>query len=105
MLQLIKQIFSPGEPVDFQQLLKDGAIVLDVRTPSEYKSGHIKKSKNIPLQDLSKKIDSLNKHKTYILCCASGARSGSARRMMTSAGFENVHNGGGWMQLQRALNG
>jgi rhodanese-related sulfurtransferase len=103
MLQFLKKLFSSSEPVDFKELLVQGAQIIDVRTPGEFKSGHIKKAKNIPLQDLSKKLDSLNKHKTYILCCASGARSGSARRMMASAGFENVHNGGGWMQLQNKI--
>ena len=104
MLQFLKKLFTPAEPTDFKSLVDQGATIIDVRTPAEFKGGHIKKSKNIPLQSLSAKMDSLNKHNTYILCCASGGRSGSARRMMSSAGFENVHNGGGWMQLQNALN-
>ncbi len=105
MLEFIKKIFTPSVPVDFKGLIDEGAQIIDVRTPKEFKSGHIKPSKNIPLQDLSNKMSSLNKHKTYILCCASGARSGSAKRMMSSAGFDNVHNGGGWMQLQQELEG
>lgn len=104
MLQFLKKMISPSEQVDFKELVENGALIIDVRTPGEFKAGHIKKSKNIPLQNLSEKMGSLNKHKTYILCCASGGRSGSARRMMSSAGFESVHNGRGWKQLQNALN-
>jgi len=100
MFQFFKKLFAPTVPINYKELVKDGAIVIDVRTPSEYKSGHIKSSKNIPLQELSKKLNSLNKHKTYILCCATGNRSGSAKKLMVSAGFEFVHNGGGWIQLQ-----
>ncbi|MGB0346522.1 MAG: rhodanese-like domain-containing protein [Balneolaceae bacterium] len=103
MLEFLKKVFTPSEPIDFKELISNGAQIIDVRTTGEYRGGHIKRSKNIPLQELSGKIDSLNKHKTYILCCASGGRSGSARRMMSSAGFENVHNGGGWMQLQNKI--
>lgn len=100
MLQLIKKMFSNTELVDYKSLVQNGSQIIDVRTPREYQSGHLQSSKNIPLQELSNKLGTLNKNNTYIVCCASGARSGSAKRMMKSAGFENVHNGGGWMQLQ-----
>lgn len=103
MFNFIKQVLSPSEVVDLKQLSKDGALIIDVRTPSEFKSGHISKSKNIPLQQLPSKLDSLNPHKPIIVCCASGARSGSAKRMLSKAGFEKVYNGGGWTQLQYKL--
>jgi hypothetical protein len=47
---IFSRIFGPG--VDYAQLVKNGAIILDVRTPGEYAGGHIKGSKNIPLQSL-----------------------------------------------------
>ena len=37
-----------GPPVNYQELLQNGAIIIDVRSPQEFKSGHAKKSKNIP---------------------------------------------------------
>ena len=103
MFNLLSKVFSPGEVIDFKQLMKEGAVIIDVRTVNEYQSGHVVKSKNIPLQQLSNQITSLNPHKPIIVCCASGARSGSAKRMLQKAGFENVVNGGGWMQLQNKL--
>lgn len=57
MFNFIKQVLSPGEEVDLKQLSKDGALIIDVRTPAEFKSGHISKSKNIPLQQLSSKLE------------------------------------------------
>ncbi len=103
MFNFIKKVLSPSEEVDLKQLNKDGAIIIDVRSPAEFKSGHLPASKNIPLQQMSSNLDSLNPHKPIIVCCASGVRSGSAKRMLNKAGFEKVYNGGGWIQLQNKL--
>jgi rhodanese-related sulfurtransferase len=85
---------------DFAQLVKDGAIILDVRTPAEYASGHIKGSKNFPLQSLQQNLSKIPKDKVIITCCASGMRSGSAKSILLSSGFKEVHNGGGWTSLK-----
>jgi phage shock protein E len=79
-----------------------GAVIIDVRTPAEYKSGHIKNSQNIPLSDIAKKAGSL-KGKTVITCCRSGARSASAADILKQNGI-NAINGGGWTSLQNTLN-
>ena len=95
-------IFSSlfGSRVDYAQLVKDGALILDVRTPGEYAGGHIKGSKNIPLQSLQQHLGKIQKDIVIITCCASGMRSGSAKSMLLSNGFKDVHNGGGWMSLR-----
>jgi rhodanese-related sulfurtransferase len=89
-----------GKSADYAQLVKDGAIILDVRTPGEYAGGHIKGSKNIPLQSLQQNLSEIPKDKVIITCCASGMRSGSAKSILLSSGFKEVHNGGGWMSLK-----
>jgi rhodanese-related sulfurtransferase len=89
-----------GKSADYAQLVKDGAIILDVRTPGEYAGGHIKGSKNIPLQSLQQNLSKIPKDKVIITCCASGMRSGSAKSILLSSGFKEVHNGGGWMSLK-----
>ncbi|MEY3593561.1 MAG: hypothetical protein RL041_533 [Bacteroidota bacterium] len=89
-----------GPTVDFSELIKQGAIVLDVRSKGEYQGGHIKGSINIPVDVLSSNLGKLKKDKTIITCCASGMRSASAKSILQSNGFANVHNGGGWMSLQ-----
>jgi len=92
-----------GKSADFAQLVKDGAIILDVRTPGEYASGHIKGSKNFPLQSLQQNLIKIPKDKVIITCCASGMRSGSAKSILLSSGFKEVHNGGGWMSLKSKI--
>lgn len=98
-------IFSSlfGKSVDYAQLVKDGALILDVRTPGEYAGGHIKGSKNIPLQSLHQHIGTIPKDKVIITCCASGMRSGSARSILKGNGWNEVYNGGGWTQLKNKL--
>ena len=98
----LSNIFGGGPKVDLKEMVKQGAMIVDVRTPAEYQGGHIKGSVNIPLQVLDKNIAKLKKDKPVITCCASGMRSGSAKSMLKAKGF-NVHNGGGWNSLQSKL--
>ena len=98
---LLSKLFGPK--VDYAALVKSDAMILDVRTPEEFKRGHIKGAVNIPLQTLHNQFNRLNKEKTIITCCASGMRSASAKSMLKSAGFQDVHNGGGWMSLNEKI--
>jgi rhodanese-related sulfurtransferase len=92
-----------GPEVDFKQMLQDGAVIIDVRTPEEFKSGHIPQSQNIPLQVIQNKVADLKKkNKAVIACCASGGRSSMATTILKNAGIEAV-NGGGWHSLQSKL--
>lgn len=104
MINLLKQIFGIGPKVDYKQLLKEGAIIVDVRTKGEFAMGHIKGSINIPLDTLPPKSPQFkNKEKTIITCCASGMRSASARGILLNAGYKNVYNGGGWNSLNSKI--
>jgi phage shock protein E len=89
---------------DFNKLIKEGAIVIDVRSESEFNSGHIQDSINIPLQLLPSKLEVLKaKNIKIIVCCASGMRSGSACGIMKAKGIDCI-NGGGWAMLNRKIN-
>ena len=74
----------------------EGAVLLDVRTPQEYREGHIPGSKNIPLQQLDK-IRSVadNKNIPLFVYCHSGGRSRQATAMLQHMGYANVQNIGG----------
>ncbi len=98
----LSNIFGGGPKVDLKEMVKQGAMIVDVRTPAEYQVGHIKGSVNIPLQVLDKNIAKLKKNQPVITCCASGLRSGSAKSMLKAKGFD-VYNGGGWNSLQSKL--
>jgi len=103
MIQLLKNLFGFVPTVDFKELMHNGAQIIDVRTKSEYQQGHLKGSINIPLNNLSNHYSKLKKDKSIITCCASGMRSASAKGMLKSNGFSQVHNGGGWMSLQNKI--
>ncbi len=81
-----------------------GAIIIDVRSKGEYASGAIPGSKNIPLQTIASKADTIKKwNKPVITCCASGNRSGSAVSILENHGIEAL-NGGPWFSLQKKYN-
>ncbi|MBI4929584.1 MAG: rhodanese-like domain-containing protein [Bacteroidetes bacterium] len=104
MLNTLKNIFGFGPKVDYAQLVKDGAIILDVRSKGEFSGGHIKGSINISVDQLSNHLDKLkDKNRTIITCCASGMRSASAKGILKSMGYQHVYNGGGWSRLQSKL--
>lgn len=73
-----------------------GAVLLDVRTPEEYREGHIPKSKNVPLQMISKAASVVkSKSSPVFVYCHSGARSRQAVSILQQMGYENVKNIGG----------
>lgn len=74
----------------------DGAVLLDVRTPDEYRQGHIPGSKNVPLQSISKVSGMIDNKSTPIFVhCLSGARSRQAAAILKQMGYTNVKNIGG----------
>jgi phage shock protein E len=103
MLDSIKQLFGLGPKIDFRELVKNGAQIIDVRTPGEFKGGHIKGAVNIPLQNISSQMNRIRKDKPVITCCASGMRSSSAKSILISNGYSDVYNGGGWVSFQKKI--
>ena len=83
-----------------RELVADGALLVDVRTPAEFASGHLPDAINIPVQELSARLVELGpRDRTIVLYCRSGARSARAARSLEQAGFENLYDLGsmkGW---------
>jgi len=101
MSSLFKKLF--GRPEDLKTIHVNGAIIVDVRTPEEFRSGHIKGALNIPLDRFKASIGDLEKHdKPVIVCCLSGTRSAMALRLLSQTGLE-AYNGGGWQALEQAI--
>lgn len=101
MFGIFDKMFGPE--ADFSELVKKGATIVDVRTPGEFKTGHVKGAINIPLGNLPEQFKRINQDRPVITCCASGMRSGQAKSFLKSKGFAEVHNGGGWAGLDRKL--
>lgn len=75
-------------------LNQSNSVLIDVRTPEEFHSGHLKNALNIDIMGPSflDKINQLDKSKSYYIYCRSGGRSASACGAMASWGFSNLHN-------------
>jgi phage shock protein E len=99
MIEMLKQLFGMGPKVDTAALVANGAVIVDVRTPGEFASGHVKGSLNIPLDTLKSRLNELPADKPIITCCASGMRSGTAKSVLLNSGFKEVYNGGSWSSL------
>lgn len=101
MSTMLSRLFGPSQ--DFRTLYQQGAIILDVRTPQEFKAGHIKDAVHIPLDQLIQRTAELKQRKKPVItCCASGMRSGKAKGILADAGIE-AYNGGAWQLLQQKL--
>lgn len=78
------------------EYLESNALVVDVRSPEEFREGHGKGSINIPLHVLDARMHELDKKRKIIVCCASGGRSSNALTFLKNHGFEHVINAGPW---------
>lgn len=97
---MLSFLFGSEEKVDYGKLVKEGAKIIDVRSPNEFAGGHAPKSINIPLQSIK---DSINKiehfNKPIILVCRSGARAAQANGILKKAGIES-YNAGAWQNMK-----
>lgn len=94
-----------NRPNPVQDALQQGAVVIDVRTVGEFRSGNVSGSLNIPLDQIGSKMKKIKQmRKPIVLCCASGMRSATATGMLKNAGIESVYNGRTWSKVDRLLN-
>jgi phage shock protein E len=90
------------EAFEKHRVQPDKVVLLDVRTPSEYRSLRIKDSQNIDFYNgFDRQAEHLEKGKTYIIFCASGGRSQSAATLLRQRGYE-AYNAGGISDLIQA---
>ena len=79
-------------------------MILDVRTPEEFSSGHLEDAVNINYYSINFQNDlaKLDKTKTYLIYCRSGSRSGRSLNLMKQLGFIRVYNvSGGILQWEK----
>ncbi|MCE9678298.1 rhodanese-like domain-containing protein [Shewanella sp. AS1] len=83
------------------QLIQNGALVVDVRTPEEFNQGHLDNAINIPYESIADAFTKQNiaKDRNVVVYCRSGRRSGIAQESLIKLGYQHVHNGGGYQQL------
>mgnify|MGYP003545161275 CR=1 FL=1 len=92
--------------VDQQQVstyLKQNALILDVRTTTEFDRGHIPGAVNVSLGKLRTEKLKFSKDQRIITCCSHGLRSVKAMGILNSRGYKHVVNGGAWTDLERCM--
>ena len=104
MLLKIRNMLSLKSKAKYQDLVKQGAVIVDVRSKREFEAGHIDGSLNITINSLNSYLPKLKElNKPIIMCCATGTRSSFAKSILKSKGFDEVYNGGNWYSLERKI--
>ena len=98
-------LFGGGsDNASIEEYLNEGAVVVDVRSDREFKSGHVSGSKNIVLHTIPIKVNEIKAfNKKVIAVCQSGSRSGQATNFLSQQGID-VINGGPWKNVARFTN-
>ena len=80
--------------IHLQDMIKEGAILLDVRSPQEYEEGHLENAIIIPFYEIEKKINDIShdKSKVIIVYCNTGHRSKKAQKVLQKMGYKHVYN-------------
>ncbi len=78
------------------KLKAEGATLIDVRSLAEFSSGNAPGSVNIPLNELSLRLNEISRQAPVVVGCASGTRSGMAKMLLKKHGFKEVYNVGAW---------
>lgn len=96
-------IFGFGKS-KIKNALRNGAIVIDVRTPQEFDRGKVPESINIPVDRIAANAERIKgMNRPVIFCCASGNRSSNAVNIMKEKGLKDVYNGGSWVSVIKIL--
>ena len=87
--------------------LAEGAVVIDVRSPEEFRGGHVPNAVNIPLGELRESLPRRVKDKSQVLLlhCLSGGRSGIAKQQIKGMGYQNVFNLGSYGRARQIVGG
>lgn len=94
------QVAAPAAQLPVKEWLESKALVVDVRTPGEFASGHHPRAVNIPVDQVESRIKEFgNKSQPIVVYCASGVRSSRAKQTLERAGYSSVINAGGFRDL------
>jgi phage shock protein E len=92
-------------PKDASEFLRNGAMLIDVRSADEFESGHIMQASNIPLDKVEMMALSVirDRNKVLLLHCSSGVRSNMAKKKLTEMGFKNAYNLGSYERARKIV--
>ena len=92
---------------DARNYIKNGALIIDVRTAGEFVAGHLPVAVNLPVSEIDTNLARRVKDKNQVLLlhCQSGARSGVARKKLIALGCPNAFNMGSYSRAERIVGG
>ena len=97
-------LFGKTDNSQLTSVIKEGAILVDVRSPGEFSSGSVKGAINIPLEQMHSQLGKLKGKKNIVVFCRSGNRSSQAKTILEQSNFKNVINGGTWQNVNGVVN-
>tara|TARA_B100000965_G_scaffold397373_1_gene413828 strand:+ start:1252 stop:1569 length:318 start_codon:yes stop_codon:yes gene_type:complete len=100
----MKKLLSLVTLILSTHLISNDYLIIDVRTPGEYRSGYIENAINIEWQDIKTISSNISKDNKIYLYCRSGNRSGKATEILKNIGYKNVINIGGLKDASEYLN-
>jgi phage shock protein E len=102
---LIYKQLNAVKPATAREGLKKGALVIDVRSESEFQERHLPGAINVPLDRLRDEIARVapNKEQALLLHCLSGTRSGMGTSSLKEIGYQNVFNLGSYSRAEEIL--
>ena len=86
--------------MNYEEKIKNNeGTIVDVRTPAEFRGGSVSGAVNVPLNEITDRLNELKEMKSpLILCCALGNRSGQAAEYLSHLGVDCL-NGGSWLEV------
>lgn len=99
---LFSRKYASIGPAEARRRVDAGAVLLDVREPSEWRAGHAPKARHVPLNDLDRLRKDLPDGREIITVCRSGSRSSRAARMLADDGHVVLNLSGGMLAWSAA---
>ena len=101
MLNIFKKLLGIGNDENLAELTKNGAFLVDVRSPQEFADGSVNGAVNIPLDKVKSQLSKFKDKESIIVFCRSGNRSSQAKSILEQNGIQNVTNGGTWQNVNK----
>jgi rhodanese-related sulfurtransferase len=99
---LFKKKYQTVSPAKALEAQTQGAMLIDVRESSEYRSGHAQGAKHISVQVIERRLGEIPKERQIVLVCQSGMRSQRAADILSRNGYQVLNVSGGMIGWQRA---
>lgn len=96
-------LFGKTDNSELTAAIREGAFLVDVRTPAEFSEGSVKGAVNIPLDRIPGQLAKFKNKRSIVVFCKSGGRSSQAKTILAQHGIDHVINGGTWQAVQQIV--